>query len=100
MCCSKPKCIILDKTHRETHKSKRNRRASDYFGFESSVCSISEDSAPAPKRQKASNPVIETVIQEEALQPPPIETSFELPVVSPPPPPPVGTWSPEDYDYD
>ena len=64
------------------------------------MCSISEDSAPAPKRQKAINPVIETVIQEEALQPPAIETSFELPVVSPPPHPPVGTWSPEEYDCD
>ena len=83
-----------------TSKSKRNRKAPDYFGFESSVCSIIEDSAPLSKRQKASNPVIGTVIQEEALQPPAIETSFELPVVSPPPPPPVGTWSPEEYDYD
>ena len=70
-----------------TSKSKRNRRAPDFFGFENSVCSVSEDSTPAPKRHKASNPVIETVIQEEALQPPPIETSFELPFVSPPPPP-------------
>ena len=79
--------------------NKKNRKAPDYFGFESSVCSISKDSAPASKRHNASNPVIETVIQEEALQPSPIETSFELPVVSPPPPPPVGTWSPEENDY-
>ena len=83
-----------------TSKSKRNRRAAGYFGFESSVFSISEDSATAPKQHKASNPVIETAIQEEALQPPPTETSFELPVVSPPLPPPVGTWSPEEYDYE
>ena len=64
------------------------------------MCSISEDSAPAPKRHKTCNPVINRVIQEEALQPPAIETSFELPVVSLPPPPPVGTWFPEEYDYD
>ena len=83
-----------------TSKFKINRKAPDYFGFESSVCSISEDSAPAPKRHEAINPVIETVIQEEALQPSAIETSFELPIVSPPPPPPCGTWSPKEYDYD
>ena len=83
-----------------TSKSKRNRNAPDYFGFESSVCSVSNDSSPAPKRHKTTNTVIETVIQEEALQPPATETSFELPIVSPPAPPPVGTWSPEDYDYD
>ena len=28
------------------------------------------------------------------------EKEFELPVVSPPAPPPVGTWSPESYEYD
>ena len=83
-----------------TSKSKRNSKAPDYFGFKNSVCSVSDDFAPAPKRHKATNPVIETVIQEEALQPPATETSFELPVVSPPAPPPVGTWSPEDYEYD
>ena len=54
------------------------------FGFESSVCSVSDDSAPMPKRHKSTNPVIKTVIQEEALQPPAPDTSFELPVVSPP----------------
>ena len=54
---------------------------------------------PAPKLQRQVNPVIETVIQEEALQPPAVETSFELPVVSPPAPQPIGTWSPEKYNY-
>ena len=83
-----------------TSKTKRNRRAPDYFGFENSVCSISDDSAPASKRQKTANPVIETILQEEASQPPATETEFELPVVSPPAPPPVGTWSPESYEYD
>ena len=83
-----------------TSKSKRTRKAPDYFGFESSVCSVSDnDSVSAPKRHKPTNPVIETVIQEEALQPPLLDTSFELPVVSPPAPPPIGTWSPEEYDY-
>ena len=74
-------------------------RPQNFFGFESSVCSVSDDSAPVPKRHKSSNPVIETVIQEEALQPLAPDTSFELPVVSPPAPP-IGTWSPEEYDYD
>ena len=56
---------------------------------------------PAPKRQKPNNPVIETVIKEEALQPPSVETSFELPVVSPPGPRirPLGTLPPEEYKY-
>ena len=81
-------------------KTKRNRRAPDFFGFEKSVCSISDDSVPASKRQKTANPVIETILQEEASQPPATETEFELPVVSPPAAPPVGTWSPESYEYD
>ena len=51
-----------------------------------------------PKRHNNNNSVIETVIQEEALQPLAVDTSFELPVVSPPAPPPFVTWSPEkDY---
>ena len=84
-----------------TSKTKRNRRALDYFGFESSVCSVSDDSAaPAPERSKTANPVIETIIQEEASQPPVVETSFDQPIVSPPAPPPVGTWSPENYEYE
>ena len=33
-----------------TSKTKRNRRAPDYFDFENSVCSISNDSVPASKR--------------------------------------------------
>ena len=82
-----------------TPKTKRNRRAPDYFGFENSVCSISGESAPASKRQKTANPVIETILQQEASQPPATETEFELPVVSPPAPLPVGTWSPESYEY-
>ena len=52
-----------------------------------------------PKRQRQNNPVIETVIQEEALKTPAVETPFELPVVSPPEPQPLGTWSPEEYYY-
>ena len=82
-------------------KAKRNRRAPDYFDFESSVCSVSDDAAvPAPKRPRTTNPVIETIIQEGASQPPVVETSFDLPVVSPLAPPPVGTWSPENYEYE
>ena len=84
-----------------TSKTKRNRRAPDYFGFESSVCSDSDDSAAtAPKRSKKANPVIETIIPEEASQPPVVETPFDLPIVSPPAPPPVGSWSPENYEYE
>ena len=83
-----------------TSKWKRTRKAPDYFGLESSVCSVSDDSVSASKRHKSTNPVIETVIQEEALQPPALDTSSELSVVSPPAPPPIGTWSPEEYDYD
>ena len=82
-------------------KAKRNRRAPDYFGFESSVCSVSDDAAvPAPKRPRTTNPVIETIIQKEPSQPPVVETSFDLPIVSPPAPPPVGTWSTENYEYE
>ena len=84
-----------------TSKSNRTRKAPDYFGFESSVCLVSQkDSVPVPMRHKSTNPVIETINQEEALQPHVLDTAFELPVVSPPAPPPIGTWSPEDYDYD
>ena len=64
------------------------------------MCSISDDSAPAPKKHKTANPVIETIIQEEASQPPATETYFELPVVSPPAPPPVGTLFPESHEYE
>ena len=32
---------------------------------------------PVPKLQKQNNPVIETVIQEEVLQPPAVETSVD-----------------------
>ena len=82
-------------------KAKRNCRAKDYFGFGSSVCSVSDDAAvPAPKRPRTANTVIETIIQEEASQPPVVETSFDLPIVSPPAPPPVGTWSSENYEYE
>ena len=86
---------------RQRAKTKRNRNGPDYFGFESSVCSVSDDSAaPAPKRTKTANPVIETIIQEEASQPPVAETSFELHNVSPPAPPPVATWFPKIYEYE
>ena len=43
------------------------------------------------------NPVIETLIQEEALQPPAAETSLELPVVSSPATQPT---NPEEYNHD
>ena len=92
--------VISSTASPSTSKAKRNRQAPDYFGWENSVCSISDDSAPASKRQKSSNPVIETILQEEASQPPATETEFEHPVLSPPEPPPVGTWSPESYEYD
>ena len=83
-----------------TSKSKGTRKALDYFGFESSVCSVgNNDSVPVPKRHNSTNPVIDTVIQEEALQPPVIDTSFELPIVSPPAPPTIGIWFPEENDY-
>ena len=65
------------------------------------MCSVSESkSVPAPKKQKTTNPVIETVIQENATQPPLEDTNFELPVVSPPDPrtqPHSSSFS--DYDY-
>ena len=62
---------------------------------------MSDDSAaPVSKKQRSANPVIETIIHEEAAQPPVPATDYELRVVSPPAPPPVGTWSPVDYDYD
>ena len=84
-----------------TSRNKRTRRAPDYFCFESSVCSVSDDSAaPAHKKQKLDNPVSATVLQEEAAEPPAPATYYELQVVSPPAPPPVGTWSPESYDYE
>ena len=56
---------------------------------------------PAPKRQRPKDPLIETVIQMEALQSPAVETPVELPVVSPPDPRigPLGTKPPEEYDY-
>ena len=45
-----------------TSKSKRTRKAPDYFGFESSVCLVSNnDSIPVPKRHKSTNPVIEAL---------------------------------------
>ena len=84
-----------------TSRNKRTRRTPDYFGFESSVCSISDDSAaPVSKKQKPANLVIETIIQEEAAQPPVLDTHYELRVLSPPAPPPVATWSPESYEYE
>ena len=65
------------------------------------MCSVSDDSAvPATKRSRTANPAVETIIQEEASQPPVAETSFDLPIVSPPAPPPVETWFPENYEYE
>ena len=70
-----------------TSTGKRNRQAPDYCGFESSVCSVrDQETAPALKRQRTINPVIETVIPEEAPQTQVEETNFELPIVSPPDP--------------
>ena len=47
-----------------TSTGKINRRATDYYGFESSVGSVRDQkTAPAPKRQIKINPVIETVIK-------------------------------------
>ena len=40
------------------------------------------------------------MIQEEALQPPAAEMSFDLPVVSSPAPLPMSTWSPQEYNYE
>ena len=60
-----------------TSKGKRNRTAPQYYGFESSVCSGSDqESIPMPKRACTTNSVIETVIQEEASKPLLIATSF------------------------
>ena len=81
-------------------KSKRTRKAPNHFGFESSVCSVNQkEPMPAPKRQKQNNPVIETVMQEEALQPPVVEPPFDLPVVSRAAPQPIGNVSPDEYSY-
>ena len=84
-----------------TTSTKRNRRAPEYYGFESSVNSVSDDStAPVSKKPKRTNPVIETILQEEATQPPVPDTGYELTIASPPAPPPVGTWSLEEYNYE
>ena len=81
--------------------TKRNRRAPEYYGFESSVNSVSDDStAPVSKKPKRTNPVIETILQEEATRPPVPDTDYELTIASPSAPPPVGTWSPEEYNYE
>ena len=85
-----------------TLNGKRTLRAPDYYGFESSVCSVrDQEPIPAPKRPRPTKPVIVTVIQEEASQPPLVETSFQLPIASPPDPriQPIGNTSPEVYDY-
>ena len=79
-----------------TSRNKRTRRAPDYSGFERSVCSA----APVPKKRKPANPVIETIIQEVAAQPPVPDTNYELRVMSPSAPPPVGTWSPKSCEYE
>ena len=62
-----------------TSKSKRNRKAPDCFGLESSVCSVSDpETMPVPQRQKQSITVIETVIQEEALHYADYEREFQF----------------------
>ena len=92
---------LLLSTTPTSSNSKSARKAPDYFGFKSSVCTVSDiDSVPAPKRPKQINPVIKTVIQEEALLSPAAVTSFEMPVVSPPAPQPIGSWSPDEYNYE
>ena len=85
-----------------TSTGKRTRRAPEYYGFESSVCLVNnQETAPVCKRQGTINPVIETVIQEEAPQPPLKETNFELPIVSllHPRIRPISSL-PQDVDYD
>ena len=44
--------------------------------------------------------MIETILHEEATRPPVPETDYELTIASPSAPPPVGTWSTEEYNYD
>ena len=86
----------------KTSKTTLDPKAPDYFGFECSVCSISDhETMPAPKRQRPDNTVIETVKEEEALKPMAAESFFELPVVSPPDPRirALRTSPPKEYDY-
>ena len=81
---------------------KRNCKAPDYYGLESSVCSATDqESVPATKRPKLTNHDIETVIQEEPRQTPLIESSFHLPIASHPDPRirHIGTTLPEKYNY-
>ena len=93
-------CVINHLINRLSYKSRRTRKNPDYFGFDSSVSSVSDnDSVPVPKRHKLPNPVIETLIKEEAPQTPVADISFELPLISPPTPPPTGTWSLEEYEF-
>ena len=76
---------------------KWNRGAPDYYRFEGPFCSVSEfESIPAPKRQRTTNPIIGTIIQETPID----ETGYELQVVSLPDPwmcPPKSF--PQDYDF-
>ena len=52
------------------------------------MCSLRDDSAaPVSKKQRPANPVIETIIQEEAAQPPVPDTDYELRAVNPTAPP-------------
>ena len=42
-----------------TSKGKKNHKAPDYYGFENSVCFVSDpETMTAPKRPKPKNPVI------------------------------------------
>ena len=93
--------VTSSTTSPSTTSTKRNRRAPEYYGFESSANSVSDDStAPVSMKPKRTNPVIETILQEEATQPPVPDTDYELTIASPSAPPPVGTWSPEEYNYE
>ena len=58
------------------------------------------ESILASKKPKTTNPVIQTVIQEEAIKPPVEEMNFELPVVRAPfPRIRLFSSSPPDYDH-
>ena len=85
---------------RSTSTGKRNRHAPHYYGFEISVCSVSNSEPALVSKKPKSNPVKETVILEDATQPPIAETNFELPVVIPPYSGirPLSSSQP-DYDY-
>ena len=69
--CANPKTSAASSTSsHSTSKGKPNRRAPDFYRFESSVCLVSDqDVASIPKRPRTTNPVIRTILQEEASSP-------------------------------